>query len=80
MMFLFVVAIVYGNIDIANKHVKDYKYANGRKEIVFGIYYSGPYDCSGFQYAIALNAAMTEKMAQQKILNFIENNVSIITF
>lgn len=53
---------------------------NGRKEIVLGIYYSGPYDCSGFQYAIVLNAAMTEKMAQQKILNFIKNNISIITF
>ncbi len=52
----------------------------GRREIVYGNYYSGPYDCSGFQYAIALNQNMTEEKAKHKIREFAKKNTDIIKF
>lgn len=30
--------------------------SNKRKEVMFAQYFAGPYDCSGFQYSIALNS------------------------
>jgi hypothetical protein len=48
----------------------------GRNEVLFVICYSGPYDCSGIHYAIALNDVMTEKKAVEKIVAFIKKNVS----
>ena len=53
---------------------------NGRREIVYGKYYSGPSDCSGFQYAIALNETMTEEKAKHKIKEFVKKNTDIIKF
>lgn len=51
----------------------------GRHKIIFGQYYSGPYDCSGFQYTIALGAHMTEQEALRKINDYVEHNVSLLT-
>jgi len=53
---------------------------NGRKELVYMKYFSGPFDCSGFQYAIAITDQMTEDDALEKIKKFEEEETSIIFF
>ncbi len=50
---------------------------NGRKEVVVGDFYSGPYDFVGLQYAIALDEHMSEKEALDKIQHFSENNTRL---
>ena len=51
-----------------------------RREIVYGAYYSGPYDCSGVQYAISLTDTMTEEKAKLKIEAFFKENVQVFKF
>ncbi len=50
------------------------------KKIVFGKYYSGPYDCVGFQYTIACNENMFEEKAKQKIDDFVKKSTRVFTF
>ncbi len=50
----------------------------GRKEIMFAHYYSGPCDCVGFQYTIALTNDMNRAKAKKIIEEFIKNNVAVI--
>ena len=52
----------------------------GRKEVVYMKYYSGPYDCVGFQYAIALDKNMTLKKAKKKIDAFVQSNTAVRYF
>lgn len=49
----------------------------GRKEVMFARYLSGPYDCSGFQYTIALSDKMSEAAAIEKIKSFVNSSTSI---
>ena len=49
----------------------------GRREVIFGKYFSGPYDCSGFQYTIALSDSLTESEALEEIKQFVEKNTGI---
>lgn len=51
---------------------------NNRREIIFARYYSGPYDCSGFQYTI--NMTTTESSALEKIKKFESDHVSVFNF
>ena len=53
----------------------NHKIDHKREEVVFAKYYSGPYDCIGFQYAIALSPEMTQAKAMEKIKAFVEANV-----
>jgi len=50
----------------------------GKKEVIFAKYYSGPYDCAGFQYTIRLSSTMSDEEALQKINDFVKNCVAII--
>lgn len=52
----------------------------GRKEILAGKYFSGPYDCPGVQYTIIITDTMTEEKAIDKIKKFMNENVNIIKF
>ena len=54
-----------------------YNFKN-RREILFGHYLSGPLDCSGFQYAIALSDKMTEEAAFQKIKDYADKKVKLL--
>lgn len=54
--------------------------SHGRKELVYLQYFSGPYDCSGFQYAIELTDEMTEEVALAKIQKFKEEAVWVGCF
>lgn len=47
----------------------------GKRRVCFGRYYSGPYDCSGFQYAIQLVDGLTQEEAIKKINQFVKNKV-----
>jgi len=53
---------------------------NGRSELLFVKYYSGPYDASGLQYSIALNDVMTQDKAIEKIREFLADKVKVINF
>lgn len=61
----------------ATEFIMAYTY-QGKQEVVCAKYYSGPYDCAGFQYAIRLANNMSEEQALRKIHEFVENNVEII--
>lgn len=50
----------------------------GRRELLFAQYASGTHDCSGVQYAIALNAQMDEAKALAKAEEFMKNKVQIL--
>lgn len=52
---------------------------NNRRELLFAHYASGPCDCSGVQYSIALNTQMDEAKALAKAEEFMKNNVHIIS-
>lgn len=53
-------------------------YINGkRREVVYAHHFSGPCDCSGFQYAISLQGTMTLEQAQKKIEAFVKNRVRV---
>lgn len=56
-----------------------YKF-NNRIEIMHAQYFSGPYDCSGYQYSIALSNKMNEAAIVRKINKFVTNNVRMIQF
>ncbi len=51
---------------------------NGRSEIMFLSFFSGPYDCAGFSYSIALDSKTTVADATKAYQDFIKNNVEII--
>lgn len=51
-----------------------------RQEIAFLRYYSGPYDCSGFQYTIAVTAHKTEESVVQELKDFADKRTSLIKF
>ncbi len=73
-------------LDSSQQNYKNYSVATftmaythkGRREIVFGKYLSGPLDCSGFQYAIALSGDMTEKEAVKKINDFVNKKTRLL--
>ena len=50
----------------------------GKREVIFAKYYSGQYDCAGFQYTIRLTSNMSEDQALRKINDFVENRVDLI--
>lgn len=56
-----------------------YKF-NNRIEIMHAHYFSGPYDCSGFQYSIALSNKMNESAIIKKINTFVKNNTHKVIF
>ncbi|MCL4361783.1 hypothetical protein M1446_05510 [Candidatus Dependentiae bacterium] len=51
---------------------------NGRREVLFAKYFSGPYDCSGIQYTIAIKDPMTDEAALKIMKEYIEKNVQIV--
>lgn len=54
----------------------NYQYGK-RNELLYALYYSGPKDCSGFQYSIALNKGISLKGAIKQIENFVNNDKNI---
>lgn len=54
--------------------------SNNRKEVMFAKYFAGPYDCSGFQYSIALEDKKPLAYALKRIKDFIEKNTFISKF
>lgn len=52
---------------------------HGRNEILYSYYLSGPFDCSGYQYSVALTDK-TDLEAIVDIAKFTENNTSIVEF
>ena len=53
---------------------------NKRREIVYCVYFSGPYDIAGVQYAIHLTQEISPQIAQKQIMEFMRNNVKLIKF
>ncbi|MCL4361779.1 hypothetical protein M1446_05490 [Candidatus Dependentiae bacterium] len=53
---------------------------NGRREVLFAKYLSGPYDCSGFQYTIVLKDKLTEEEALKQLKEFAGKQTSVIKF
>ncbi len=51
-----------------------------RREVTLARYYSGPYDCSGFQYTIALSAQRSEEDAVEKLKEFANKKTSLVKF
>jgi len=49
----------------------------GKREIIFTKYYSGPHDCSGFQYTIRLINGLSEDEALRKINAFVKDQVKL---
>jgi hypothetical protein len=53
-------------------------YTHGkRSEILLAHYFSGPLDCSGYQYTIVLSSKMTEADALKLFHEFEEKNISL---
>lgn len=52
---------------------------NNRRELLYAQYASGPSDCTGVQYAIALNAQIDLAQALSKAEEFMKKNVRIIS-
>ncbi len=50
----------------------------GKREVIFAKYFSGPYDCSGYQYTIRLLGNLSETGALNKIKEFNQNQVLVI--
>lgn len=51
-----------------------------RREIMLARYYSGPYDCSGFQYTIALSSHVVETDAIRQLKEFADKKSSLVNF
>jgi hypothetical protein len=51
-----------------------------RKEVAFVEYFSGPYDCAGAQYSIALDDSMELEEAITKIKKFVNENTRVLFF
>lgn len=51
---------------------------NNRKELMFIHYFSGLYDCAGYQHTFALTGKMSEKKALIAIKKFAQDNVKVI--
>ena len=45
----------------------------GRREYCIAKYYSGPYDCVGYQYTIALSSFITKADAAKKVQDFMKH-------
>ena len=73
-------ALFHGTYNEASMLISYTSIENGRSELLFVKYYSGPYDASGLQYSIALNDVMTQDKAIEKIREFLADKVKVINF
>lgn len=53
---------------------------NKRRELMFARYFSGPFDCSGFQYTVHRASEKSEEQVLKEIYDFVQNNTSLIKF
>ena len=53
---------------------------NSRRQVMFARYYSGPFDCSGFQYTAVVGANESEATVLKKLKDFAEKNTSLLNF
>ena len=51
-----------------------------RREVAYAKFFSGPFDCAGLNYAIALSKDVTEADAIKKIKQYVEANTALIKF
>ena len=51
---------------------------NGRREVVFMQYFNGPADCSGFQYAVPVDAYESQEAAVQKLREFVHTSIKML--
>lgn len=48
--------------------------------VIFAVYYSGPYDSSGVQYAFVVDNTTTLEIIVKKIEDFVKNNVHVVEY
>lgn len=54
--------------------------AQNRREVMLACYYSGPKDCSGFQYAIAAPAHKSEADIMERLKDFADKKTSLVKY